>query len=169
MKNIKFRVRGIPRKKDEFRGSILRDKPPNSVARLEILRSAENCGPYWWYYKRLHFRKSLLYRVVSQKRGHTLQMIHSSSTLRTTHYYISRYDTSYKEMHISKQQQQLKKHKTMIEYIDESQFKQTKQIKYSSMCHHGRRLTGTGGGRSTQNLRWGRPMYPPPQYFEKQK
>jgi len=52
MKNIEFR--GIPRKKDEFRGKIprlnsaaqFRGKNPNSAARRKILRAAENCGPY---------------------------------------------------------------------------------------------------------------------------
>ena len=48
MKNVKFR--GIPRQKDEFRGKIpwlkFRGKNPNSAARLEIPRAAENCGPY---------------------------------------------------------------------------------------------------------------------------
>ena len=43
MKNVKFR--GIPRQKDEFRGKF-RSSNPNSAARLEILRAAENCGPY---------------------------------------------------------------------------------------------------------------------------
>ena len=39
------KFRGIPRKKDEFRGKF-RGKNPNSAARLQIPRPAENCGPY---------------------------------------------------------------------------------------------------------------------------
>src|SRR6218665_2309033 len=43
MKNVKFR--GIPLQKDEFRLKFC-GKNPNSAARLEIPRPAENCGPY---------------------------------------------------------------------------------------------------------------------------